>query len=233
MFSNFSSERNNNELNGIGDEIDYRQYDDDNEDLDEAERDELMLKIYTGQLDKEIEAAENQKTAELNKNNITKADNDDNSNESDDGIQLNITNGKQDESSESDSGSDSESDLEALKYKGLKKTNEQSTKQVNIISDDDDSKSIETFVADDTLDDGKGDKKTSSASIGRYYIDENNTATSSVKCYNCKKLGHISYQCLEEKKRPTVFLVRAVRSHVCSVSGTAVSSMRSTRALVT
>jgi hypothetical protein len=125
-----------------------------------------MLKIYTGQLDKEIEAAENKKIAELNNNNIENTENDANSNESDDGIQLNITNGKQDESDESASGSDSESDLEALKFKGLKKINDQSTKGVHIISDDDDAKSIEAFVADDTPDDPKGEKKTMSASVG-------------------------------------------------------------------
>jgi hypothetical protein len=206
MFSSNFGTESSNQPKEHEEQIDYRQYDDENEDLSDAERDELMLKIYTGQLDKEIEAAENKKIAELNNNNIENTENDANSNESDDGIQVNITNGKQDESDESTSGSDSESDLEALKFKGLKKINDQPTKGVHIISDDDDAKSIEAFVADDTPDDPKGEKKTMSASVGRYYIDENNSAASSVKCYNCKKLGHMSYQCLEEKKDRPCFL---------------------------
>lgn len=125
-----------------------------------------MLKIYTGQLDKEIAAAENKKTAELINNNAENTENGLNSQDSDDGIQLNITNGNQAESDDSSSGSDSESDLEALKFKGLKNINEQSTKGVTILSDDDDSKSIEAFVADDTADDPNGEKKTMSASVG-------------------------------------------------------------------
>ncbi len=45
MFSNFSSERNNNELNGIGDEIDYRQYDDDNGNIDLGSDSEKVVQI--------------------------------------------------------------------------------------------------------------------------------------------------------------------------------------------